>query len=43
MFLTSDGFEQGVALAERAEQVDLDMDPDFNMRFVESMAFSGEL
>ncbi len=40
MFLSDAGFDQGATLATRAEQVDLDMDPDFNMRFVESMAFS---
>lgn len=40
MFLSDEGFALGEALAERAEQVDLDLDPDFNMRFVEAMAFS---
>jgi uncharacterized 2Fe-2S/4Fe-4S cluster protein (DUF4445 family) len=40
MFLSEEGFAQGEALAAKAEQVDLDLDPDFNMRFVESMALS---
>lgn len=38
MFLSEEGFALGEALAAKAEQVDLDLDPDFNMRFVESMA-----
>lgn len=38
MFLSEEGFAQGEALAAKAEQVDLDLDPDFNMRYVESMA-----
>jgi uncharacterized 2Fe-2S/4Fe-4S cluster protein (DUF4445 family) len=38
MFLTDEGFALGEALAARAEQVDLDLDPDFNMRYVESLA-----
>jgi len=38
IFLSEEGFARGEALADRAEQIDLDLDPDFNMRFVESMA-----
>lgn len=37
LFLSDEGFALGERLAARAEQVDLDLDPDFNMRFVESM------
>jgi uncharacterized 2Fe-2S/4Fe-4S cluster protein (DUF4445 family) len=40
MFLTDEGFDSAEELAEHAEQVDLDLDPDFNMQFVESMALS---
>lgn len=40
LFLSEEGFARGEALAARAEQIDLDLDPDFNMRFVESMALS---
>jgi uncharacterized 2Fe-2S/4Fe-4S cluster protein (DUF4445 family) len=43
LFLSDDGFELSRALAGRAEQVDLDLDPDFNMRFIESMALTGDL
>jgi uncharacterized 2Fe-2S/4Fe-4S cluster protein (DUF4445 family) len=40
MFLTDEGFERGVRLARKAEQVDLDLDPDFNRLYVDSMALS---
>jgi len=40
MFLRNEGFALGERLAIRAEQVDLDLDPDFNARFVESMALA---
>ncbi len=40
MFLTDEGFALGLELAERAEQVDLDMDPDFNMRYVTSLGLT---
>ena len=40
MFLTDEGFARGVELANRAEQIDLDQDPDFNMRYVTSMELS---
>jgi len=40
MFLTDEGFALGVELAERAEQVDLDLDPDFNMRYVMSLGLT---
>lgn len=40
MFLSDEGFALGEALAADAEQIDLDLDPDFNMRFVSSMALT---
>ncbi len=38
MFLSDAGFALGEALATRAEQINLDQDPDFDMRYVEAMA-----
>jgi uncharacterized 2Fe-2S/4Fe-4S cluster protein (DUF4445 family) len=38
MFLSDAGFELGEDLAARAEQVDLDQDPDFMLRYVGAMA-----
>jgi len=40
MFLTDQGFAKGEALAAHAQQVDLDLDADFNMQFVEAMALT---
>lgn len=40
MFLSDAGFDLGEELAARTEQVDLDLDPDFNMRYVSAMALS---
>jgi uncharacterized 2Fe-2S/4Fe-4S cluster protein (DUF4445 family) len=40
IFLTDEGFALGQELAARAEQIDLDQDPDFNMRYVSSMELS---
>lgn len=37
-FLFEDGFARGEALAQRAEQVDLDLEPDFIERYVGAMA-----
>ncbi len=37
MFLTDEGFAYSKVLAAKSEQVDLDLDPDFNMRYVSSM------
>ena len=37
MFLTDDGFRFGEYLAERAEQIDLDQDPDFIKRYIDAM------
>lgn len=39
MFLNDNGFRRGEELAHRAKHVELDLDPDFNQRFVESMEF----
>ncbi|RME47148.1 MAG: DUF4445 domain-containing protein, partial [Chloroflexi bacterium] len=38
MFLTDEGFERGVELARRARQVDLDMDPQFDVRYVDALS-----
>lgn len=38
-FLTKEGFELGVRIAQKARQVDLDQDPNFVMLYVESMGF----
>jgi uncharacterized 2Fe-2S/4Fe-4S cluster protein (DUF4445 family) len=40
MFLSDAGFALGEKLAAKAEQIDLDLDPDFNMRYVGAMALS---
>jgi uncharacterized 2Fe-2S/4Fe-4S cluster protein (DUF4445 family) len=40
MFLSDEGFALGEELAARAEQIDLDLDPDFNMRYVSAMILS---
>jgi uncharacterized 2Fe-2S/4Fe-4S cluster protein (DUF4445 family) len=40
MFLSDEGFALGERLAARAEQIDLDQDPDFNMRYISAMALS---
>ncbi len=40
MFLTEEGFQLGQELAQRAEQIDLDLDPQFNKFFIEGMALS---
>ncbi len=42
-FLTDEGFAHGETIAAKAEQIDLDTDIDFNMRYVRSMAFSPDL
>jgi uncharacterized 2Fe-2S/4Fe-4S cluster protein (DUF4445 family) len=43
MFLTDEGFARGEAIAEQAVQVDLDLAPEFNTRYVQSMALSASL
>jgi uncharacterized 2Fe-2S/4Fe-4S cluster protein (DUF4445 family) len=40
MFLSDDGFDLAEKLAACAEQIDLDLDPDFNMRYVNAMALT---
>jgi uncharacterized 2Fe-2S/4Fe-4S cluster protein (DUF4445 family) len=42
MFLSDEGFARGEELAARAEQIDLDLDPDFNTRYVGAMALVPE-
>ena len=37
-FLSDEGFARGVRIAESAEQIDLDTNPDFITRFVEGMS-----
>lgn len=40
MFLSDEGFEQSIYLAEQAEQIDLDQDPNFIQRYIDSMVLS---
>ena len=40
MFLSPEGFAFSEELAARVEQVDLDLDPDFNLRYVSAMSLS---
>jgi uncharacterized 2Fe-2S/4Fe-4S cluster protein (DUF4445 family) len=40
MFLSEEGFAFAKELAGRAEQIDLDLDPDFNRRYVTAMTLS---
>jgi uncharacterized 2Fe-2S/4Fe-4S cluster protein (DUF4445 family) len=40
LFLSDEGFARGQRLAQQAEQIDLDLDADFNRRYVESLALS---
>ncbi len=42
MFLNEQGFERGVALAERAEQIDLDLDSEFTLRYIGAMQLTPE-
>jgi uncharacterized 2Fe-2S/4Fe-4S cluster protein (DUF4445 family) len=39
MFLDPEGWDLGLRLAERAEQIDLEKDPDFMIRYVTAMRF----
>lgn len=41
LFLDDEEFARGERIAVQAEQIDLDLDPDFNARFIQSMAMSG--
>lgn len=40
-FLTDEGFARGVAIAQKAEQIDLDTDAHFIEAYVNSMKLSG--
>lgn len=40
MFLDEAGFSHGEEIANKAEQVDLDQDPDFNTRYITAMGLS---
>jgi uncharacterized 2Fe-2S/4Fe-4S cluster protein (DUF4445 family) len=40
LFLSDEGFARGEAIAARARQVDLDLNPDFNQRYIESMSLA---
>lgn len=42
MFLSDAGFALGETLAARAEQIDLDQDPEFNMHYISAMALTPE-
>ena len=39
-FLTDEGFARGVAIAEKAEQIDLDSDPKFIDAYIRAMALT---
>lgn len=41
LFLDDEEFERGERIARMAQQVDLDLDADFNMRFVQAMELPG--
>jgi uncharacterized 2Fe-2S/4Fe-4S cluster protein (DUF4445 family) len=41
MFLSDEGFALGERLAKEARQVDLDLDPDFEMEYVGALSFGG--
>ena len=43
MFLSDEGFARGERMAAHAEQIDLDLDPDFNNRYVNSLALTPEV
>ncbi len=41
LFLDDEAFARGERIAAQAEQIDLDLDPGFNRRYVEAMALPG--
>jgi uncharacterized 2Fe-2S/4Fe-4S cluster protein (DUF4445 family) len=41
LFLDEGEFARGVKIAEMAEQIDLDLDADFNLRYIEAMELVG--
>jgi uncharacterized 2Fe-2S/4Fe-4S cluster protein (DUF4445 family) len=40
MFLSDEGFDLGLALADRAVQIDLDLNPSFNQQYIQSMTLT---
>jgi uncharacterized 2Fe-2S/4Fe-4S cluster protein (DUF4445 family) len=42
LFLSDEGMARAEAIAAQAEQIDLDLDPEFNMRFVAAMSLKPE-
>jgi uncharacterized 2Fe-2S/4Fe-4S cluster protein (DUF4445 family)/DNA-binding GntR family transcriptional regulator len=42
LFLDDEEFVRGEQIAAKAEQIDLDMDADFNMRYIEAMELPGK-
>lgn len=43
MFLSDEGLAHAGELAQKSEQVDLDLDPEFNTRYVQSMALAPDV
>jgi uncharacterized 2Fe-2S/4Fe-4S cluster protein (DUF4445 family) len=43
LFLSDEGLARAEAIAARAEQIDLDLDPEFNMRYVAAMSLTPEV
>jgi uncharacterized 2Fe-2S/4Fe-4S cluster protein (DUF4445 family) len=41
-FLSDAGYARAIRIAEKAEQIDLDADPEFMERYIAGMAFAGE-
>jgi uncharacterized 2Fe-2S/4Fe-4S cluster protein (DUF4445 family)/DNA-binding GntR family transcriptional regulator len=41
LFLNDEEFARGERIADQAEQIDLDQDPDFNMRFIHALDLLG--
>ena len=42
LFLDDDELARGERIAERAEQIDLDLDADFNRLYIEAMGFADD-
>jgi uncharacterized 2Fe-2S/4Fe-4S cluster protein (DUF4445 family) len=42
LFLNDEEFARGERIASMAEQIDLDQDPDFNMRFIHALDLPGK-
>ena len=43
MFLSDEGLAYAEQLAQKSEQIDLDLDPEFNTRYVQSMALAPDV